>query len=161
MGKRGPKPTPTKILEARGSWRAKTRKGEPRLDVAVCACPDWVTGLAREYWPQVSGALASAGVTTRLDAIELGLLVDALAEYIDARTDVARRGYMVRSLKGNTVPNPMLHVMHHAREFCLKMLRENGMTPSSRTGIQVPDKDGDVIDAAELFLAEKQSRGKS
>jgi hypothetical protein len=29
MGKRGPKPTPTKILSMRGSWRAKRKPGFP------------------------------------------------------------------------------------------------------------------------------------
>lgn len=160
MGKRGPKPTPTSVLELSGSWRAKKRKadGEPRPEPTLCVCPDWVTGAARAYWPEIAPMLSDAGITTACDSVALGLLVDSLAEYVAAKAEVDQVGLVTVTEKGNVVQHPVVGVMHNSRDAVLRLLREFGMTPSSRTGIQVAGKDGEVIDAAELFF---QGKGKA
>lgn len=158
MGKRGPKPMPTSLLELSGSWRAKKRKNEPRPEASLCVCPDWVRGQAREYWPEIAPMLSDARITTQCDTIALGLLVDAIAEYVAAQREVDEVGLVSVTEKGNVVQHPVVGVMHNARDAALRFLREFGMTPSSRTGIQIAGKDGEVIDAAELFF---QGKGKA
>ncbi len=62
MGARGPAPTPTKILEARGSWRAKARAGELTFPVERPECPAWLSTEARAEWDRVVERLEGAGV---------------------------------------------------------------------------------------------------
>jgi P27 family predicted phage terminase small subunit len=50
----GPPPTPSEVLRARGSWRAKTRKGEPTDEVAVPTCPDHLDGEAKAEWKRLA-----------------------------------------------------------------------------------------------------------
>lgn len=59
MGKRGPAPTPTVTLQARGSWRAKSRAASessaPRPGRPTC--PSWLSDEARHCWARIVVAL--------------------------------------------------------------------------------------------------------
>lgn len=69
MGARGPKPTPTAALEARGSWRAKTRDGEPEPE-RLSAAPQPPAGLpasARQVWDRCAPGMVGMGTLTADD----------------------------------------------------------------------------------------------
>lgn len=69
MGKRGPKPTPTAVLEKRGSWRAVERDGEPVPD-GLDAPPDppkGMTGRAAEVWRDSAARMVGIGTLTEED----------------------------------------------------------------------------------------------
>jgi phage terminase small subunit len=71
----GPKKTPTKTLEDRGSWLAKTRNGtEPEYDDSVPVCPDFLDDIAKKEWNRLVPLLTSAGVLKTTDR-------NALARY--------------------------------------------------------------------------------
>jgi hypothetical protein len=46
MGKRGPPPTPTPILQLRGSWRGKLNRDEPQPEPVAPEKPSWLTTYA-------------------------------------------------------------------------------------------------------------------
>jgi phage terminase small subunit len=50
MGLRGPQPTPTAILRARGSWLVNHRKDEPQPEKGGPPCPRWLNKDARKIW---------------------------------------------------------------------------------------------------------------
>ena len=88
MGKRGPKPVPTPVLAQRGSWRAQTRRDEPKPAHAMPSCPAWVSADARKYWKEIGGVLDGMKVLTGAGHVALGLLVDALSRYVAAKRAV-------------------------------------------------------------------------
>ena len=143
MGRRGPQPTPTAVLEARGSWRAAARKGEPQPKVMVPDCPAWVSDLGREYWDEVAGMLAELGVMTEADRHPLALMVDALARYVAARAMVTTDGVLdeakaTYTTEGGAVcQHPAVNQMNKAMDQTMRLAREFGLTPSSRSGIIV------------------------
>ena len=66
---RGPKPTPTAILKARGSWRAKDRPdADNSVPVERPVMPDFITGFARTKWYELCTLLLNARILTKLDA---------------------------------------------------------------------------------------------
>ena len=150
MGRRGPQPTPTAVLAARGSWRAAARKGEPQPKVCVPKPPTWLSDDGRRFWREIAGMLAELGVMTEADKYPLALLVDALAQYLAARESVTTDGKLDPEKATWTTDNgavcqhPCVGIMNKAWDRVLKLSREFGMTPASRTGIAVGAKDGET-----------------
>lgn len=130
MGKRGPKKTPTAVLENRGSWRAKVRGGEPRPKVSYPPCPEWMSPIAADIWNKLVPDLVNLGVMTELDSFSFGryctYAVLWLAELgSDDRKETTLEKY--------------------ANQLS-KIEREFGLTPSSRASLSVKEpeekKDG-------------------
>lgn len=67
MAGNGPPPTPTAVLEARGSPRAASRRGEPRMMAAAPPRPSWLAGEAQDAWEYLVPLLVGVGVLTELD----------------------------------------------------------------------------------------------
>src|SRR5215468_3667791 len=74
MGRRGPAPTPTPILELRGSRLANRNRHEPKGPPGKPRCPDWLDDDAKTAWRKLVPELEMMGVLTRIDA-------NALARY--------------------------------------------------------------------------------
>ena len=91
-GLKGPAPTPTKILELRGSWRAKTRHGEPQPPPAGQAPPEWLTPEAIPVWDRLVPRLAIMGLFTTLDIEAVGRYCMLFAQWHKAMSLVAQRG---------------------------------------------------------------------
>ena len=138
MGKRGPRPTPSSLLEERGSWRAKERvkDGEPQLAVCKQPAPEWLDDEARPYWDEISELLADIGVLTKADRWALALLCDQLVTYLAAREIVRQEGMTIETVRG-MVKNPAEVQMQKAWAGIMKAAAEFGMTPSSRSGVRV------------------------
>ena len=121
MGSRGPKKTPTAILEKRGSWLAKTRNNEPIAIAEYPPCPDWIKGEALEIWERVTPQLVNMGVMTKLDGF-------AFSRYCV---------YSVLWLKelGNPKRNEA-SLERYANQLA-RLENAFGLTPSARTGIEV------------------------
>ena len=125
----GRKRTPNKILEARGSRRARKHEPQPRLGAA---CPGWVSEAGKKLWLAIADELLAAQVFTKLDETAAGLLVDALADYCEARAIVDREGLITVTSKGTEIQHPAVGVRNQAWYRVHKMCVEFGMTPSSR-----------------------------
>jgi phage terminase small subunit len=96
VGKRGPVPTPTKVLNMRGSWRAKTRPQEPHaLPSEKPPCPAWLDADARKVWRVLIPQLARIGVLTRLDQHALARYCTLWIRWRKAETMLARNGEVV------------------------------------------------------------------
>ena len=142
MGRRGPKPTPTAILQARGSWRANANpaepmppKGSPSVPSEVRADPD-----AMRTWRRVLPKLEGAGVITPLDG-------EALGHYcmLHAMRDRAHRA--LRDLRSANPGKPVEQtetgqkIVRQVLDIgrAMKSIEaEFGMTPSARSRIVLP-----------------------
>lgn len=131
-----PAPTPTPILAARGSWRAKTRKDEPQTGPLRIAppCPVHLQGDARRIWKHTAKRLIALGVLTALD-------LDALGDYAAVRAEfLALDAHVHANLdKLRDSPSyPVAVVMRNAARDAMKKLAEQfGLTPASRSRLHV------------------------
>lgn len=158
-GKRGPKPTPTAILKARGSRRAQGRPdastGPPATPPAeLPACPVWVSDAVKSHWETIGGYLLGLGVVTTGDTIALGMLLDALADYLSAVSEASGQPATLENDKRNVHANPVYAVKAAAWARLMKALQEFGLTPASRASI---DKVG-VVPSGEKATGKDKGR---
>ena len=119
MGNRGPKRTPTKVLEMSGSWRGKNRKDEPVPPNKKVYSPKWLTKDARKVWLELSGPMFETGVLTIIDRNAFARYCTILAQWKLA----AKLG-----LDG-------IELTAKISAHLLTLEREFGLTPSARAGM--------------------------
>ena len=156
MGKRGPKPGPTKLKLLRGNpGKRRLNQSEPEPESCFPACPKHLDGAACEAWNRFGKELEACGVGTRLDAAALEMLANCYAAYVSAATLVAQHGPVwIKAKIGDELPgyvfSPYWSVMNREFKHLLQMLSEFGMTPSSRSGV--------MMDAKHISAIPKRSR---
>lgn len=138
MGLRGPAPTPTNVLQMRGSWRANMRKSEPKPKRIRPPCPRWLDARARKAWRTLAPKLKGMRVLTEVDQNALARYCQLWSRWREAEEFIAKRGttYSVRDKEGNVVSLKKYPQVAMADELADKLLRLEqhfGLTPSART----------------------------
>jgi P27 family predicted phage terminase small subunit len=140
MGARGPLPTPTVVLAARGSRRARFRPGEPRLEARAPQAPSWLSAEARAVWDALVGPLEEAGIITVIDGHLLARYCDVWVRWREAGRFLDTHGPMFPNKDGNGQTKGFLAwpqtVMYQQLGALLsKMEGELGMSPSARARV--------------------------
>ena len=162
MGRRGPKPQPSALKRLRGNpGKRRLNEREPKPQSGLPRVPSWLRPEVRKHWKKIAPMLDDIGVMTVIDGIALALLCEALGDYIRARGIVERvadegQPFLTTTDKGNVIQHPAVGVMNKAWERVLKMLREFGMTPSSRSGLETGKPDD--VDPVSLLMARLMAR---
>jgi P27 family predicted phage terminase small subunit len=137
MGKRGPKPTPTKILKMRGSWRAKRNPDEPQYPVSVPTCPGHLNEEARKEWKRITRLLKVQGLITLVDRAALTCYCEAWSGLVRATEKVNQMGEVLKSKETGVIyQNPYLAIKNKAMEQINKFSSLFGLSPSSRVGLK-------------------------
>lgn len=153
MGARGPRPTPTSILELRGSRRAKLNRGEPQPAPGLPDPPVWLDAEGLAVWNEITPMLDEMGVLTRIDGLALARYCSLWADWIRARQFVSRHGTTYPIKDGNGKVKcfgqfPEVALLHKLSLALSRMEAEFGLTPSARTRLNVPIRplpDNDLI----------------
>ena len=151
MGLRGNPPTPTAILEARGSWVAKARQKytpEPTPDVEAPDCPEWLSDSAKEIWFQLVPLLVSMRVQARIDAGSLARYCETFVQWKRA-AEFLHSNELVYPLTDKHggfrgfAPYPQ-NALYEKYARILSGLEDRfGLTPSARTRITLTRKLGE------------------
>lgn len=158
---RGRKPTPTSLKILRGNpGKRRLSKHEPRPAVSIPRCPEHLSTDAKTEWRRISRELAGLGLLSTIDRAALAVYCQAWARWKEAELNIARHGLVVKT-PGTGVPmqNPFLPVANKAIEQMRSFLSEFGMTPASRTRIEVnpvspqAGSDDDAWDRLKLGIA--------
>jgi len=162
MGARGPAPTPTAILELRGSSalrykdsHPRSRDGEPRPANRRPSCPSFLQGEARKEWNRVVKELLAMGCLAELDRGLLASYCEAFAEFMLASQEVGRQGRVVEKTEeqGKVIRveiNPWMDVREKAFKRMAAAAREFGLSPSLRTRIRVQEPEKQVSAVSEF-----------
>jgi len=140
-----PAPTPTPILEARGSWRAKGRIGEVQFKRGRPARPDWIKGDARAEWDRQVKQLDDAGILQKVDGAILACWCETWGEYVSAIRELAKLpagGLLLKTAAGGFMPNPLVWIKNAAKRQLVTLAGQFGFTPAARTRIKSIE-DGD------------------
>lgn len=163
---RGPPPTPTPILEGRGSWRATTRRGELRPPVEIPEAPAFLTGEAAAEWDRQTTELARLGVIAKLDRAALVVYCDAWASFAAASEALAAAPATPKRSKGKrrrprglnaTKRRSLERDKRAAAEMLLKLAGQFGFTPAARTRIR-PSPDASVDPFLDFLRGKAPSR---
>ena len=158
MGLRGPAPKPTVIEEAEGRPGKRALNGaEPEFDRVIPDCPDHLSGEARKHWDYLAPILLRAQLLTEADQISLANLCQAYATMAAAQKLLNRSQIIFQTPSGYVQQSPLFSVITTSMELINKLCREFGLTPSSRSRLNVGrvEKETDLLDDA-LFARGSQ-----
>lgn len=151
MAGNGPPPTPTAILDARGSRKAKTRPKEPKPESGRPRCPAWMSKPAKAVWKEVVSLLDDMNVLTKADGLNLRRYCYMVVSWRRCQEFVDKHGetYPQKDAKGEVIAVrafPQTKLLLELNDRLLKAEREFGLTPSARTRLEVigPDTKSDV-----------------
>ena len=138
--KPGPAPTPTAILRARGSWRAKTRTSEPRPRLGKPPCPRWLSKDAKTEWRRLATLLDDARVLAKSDGNSLSRYCIFLTRWRDAELYILEHGSTYRTKDKNGKPAghrpfPQVAIAAQLARELARLEREFGLTPAARSGV--------------------------
>ena len=140
--RRGPAPTPTKILELRGSRKAResSRKNEPKPDRGRPRCPSWLKGDAKTEWRKLVEMLDRMGILTKVDGNALARYCRLWQRWRRAEDFIEEYGdqYSFEDKKGNAIGFRIYPSAKLASTLAVELRRlecEFGLTPASRTRI--------------------------
>ena len=154
MGKRGPAKKPKAAAKRDGTYRPDRHDGLD-LPAAIPEPPIELDPEARAHWDRLASQLGQAGILSDVDSDALSLLANTIADYWRARAVVATEGITSVTDKGNVIQHPAVGVMSKHAKNLLTLCREFGMTPSSRSGLNLGNgsKETDPLVAALLSRA--------
>lgn len=133
-----------------GTYRPSRHSGGT-LPVEIPAMPPDLSPAAQAAWNTITTGLERAGLVANVDGAALRLLCESWETYLEASDDVRRNGiltpYTNKAGATNQVVNPAVKVRSESWRQIYLMLRQFGLTPSSRTGLSVIERtdDGDSI----------------
>ena len=134
--------TPTRLKVLRGTTRPdRTVPKEPKPPTAPRseAPPSWLSPKARPWWKRIRPLLVRMQVLSGADSLALGLLCDAVAEYIEARNVLAKRGATYTLASGEIRRRPEWDIARDAWRRAKLMATEFGLTPAARAKVSASD----------------------
>lgn len=145
MGRRGPPPTPTEILNQRGSWRGKTkaRKAEPKPETPAPNKPAWLLPLAAQEWDRVAPELQALKLLTAIDWASFAAYCQTYAHWVAAEQWMEVNGTVMtfKDRRGKvkySAPVAQWGIAQKALEKMRQFAREFGLSPASRVGLPGP-----------------------
>jgi len=129
-------PTRMKVLTGNRGKRP-LNPNEPEPAVVIPRKPRILQGVAAREWYKITKILHRLGLLTEVDKAALAVYCQFYQRWVDAEREVRREGMIVFTDKGFPVQSPYLSIANKAAERMTKMLTEFGMTPASRTRVQV------------------------
>ena len=168
---RGRKPQPTALKLLRNNpGRRPLNEHEPQhaaLDASVpeelltgaVAAGSWQAAAVGE-WRRVIGTLARGQVTTVDRSALLGYCVK-FGQWWALETEAAAHPFLVRAPSGYPIPNPALGMANKAFKLMLVAAIELGITPSSRSRIQLAPAEPGTDRIVDEFTAFQRQRRRS
>jgi P27 family predicted phage terminase small subunit len=149
---RGRKPLPENVRQLRGNPGKSKPINEPKPAPKMPTCPSWLPSEAKNEWKRVTVELDRIGMLTLVDRGALASYCEAWAMLKKAEEEIHRHGIVhyrvlreVTDEDGNVVQlvaaverNPATMIAHQALSHIRAFASEFGLTPSSRSRINVP-----------------------
>lgn len=166
MGKRGPAPTPTPLLQLRGSWRANKNRNQPEPPQRMPRAPDFIRHRSDEYmaWKYLAERLHRLGLLTEIDRNALARYCVLWARWRKAEEFIEKHGdthpvrKVIKDEQGNEKvvvlgfkPFPQVRLAGDLADRLLRLEQQFGLTPASRPQIQVPVKQAEDTSKARFF----------
>lgn len=153
MAGRRPKPTALKALAGNPGKRALNQQ-EPKPRSKRPKMPAEFRGTRKEFhWRRLTRELAGMQLLTSADGDAIAMYCDYYVRWEDATRMIAEHGMIVYTENGTPYQSPYLGIANKAMAAMQKLLVEFGMTPASRSRIQLPE--GKADDPFEVFLRRK------
>lgn len=150
MGMRGPAPKPTALVLLEGNpGKRPINKREPQPRFKTPTCPDHLDDIAKSEWKRLVRIIRGMKLLTEADYIALANLCQAYSRMVKAERKLAEAGLLYKTQSGYVQQSPLISIINASVETITRLCREFGLTPSSRSRIQLQspqnDRQGDDI----------------
>lgn len=133
------KPTSLELLQGCPGKRPINDK-EPKPDPDMPVMPSYVTGIGKEQWEVIAPQLHEMGVLTSLDGSALAMYCCEFSKWRQAIEQIEKYGLVIKTKDGKIQKSPFVKISEDSLNNMIKIMREYGMTPSSRAGLKVEKK---------------------
>lgn len=141
MGRSGPRPKPTALKRLEG--KPKKKRNEPKPTADGLRVPGHLDKDAKLCWSRIVPQLKKLGVATKIDRDSLEIYCTTFSQFRQYQRTIRKEGPVQKifnedgSLK-YAQERPEIRLAKNAADLMLKIQREFGMTPSSRSTIDLP-----------------------
>ncbi len=160
MGARGPAPKPTALKRLEGNpGKRALNTIEPHFTAKAPPCPRHLSNEARREWRRVTKELLDKNLLQVVDRAALAAYCQSWAHWVQAEEEMAKPDFSMMEVtdKGYQYVSPWLNVANQALKQMKAFLTEFGLTPASRTRIQIAEPT-EHDDYAE-YLRSRPNRG--
>jgi P27 family predicted phage terminase small subunit len=148
---RKPKPTALKVLEGNPGKRPLNTK-EPQPEKKAPRCPSWLEPEAKNEWRRMAKALEAMGVLTQVDRAAFAAYCQAYARWKEAEEFLSKHGTIFKTPSGYIQQVPQVSIAQTYMKIMKDFCSEFGLTPASRTRIQVDTEAKSSEDPMERLL---------
>lgn len=144
-----PIPLPTNLKVLRGTAQpCRMNDREPKPPKDNVRMPPGLTREEKRHWKAIAQDLERCGILSVLDVQALRLYCRAYSRWHEANERLDEIGPVINGAQGTPVLSPYFKVSGKYFDQMLALLREFGMTPSSRSRIRAEgDKPDDDFEA--------------
>ena len=158
MGLRGPAPQPTSIRVLNGNpGRRPINTTEPQPRAVKPHCPAHLDDEAKKEWKRLSPILQRMRVLTEADYMALANLCVAYSTLIKAQVSLSKTGLLVKTPSGYVQQSPLVSIVRSQMEMINRLCGEFGLTPSSRSRIQIQPEKPRMSVTAQLLAMTKRA----
>jgi len=140
MKGRKPKPTHLRLLQGNLEHRPINRD-EPEPEGDLIDPPESFSPAQRILWRQTLQNCPD-GMLRRLDTAIFAAFVCSYGEFLEADRKVQQMGTIVKTAGNQPMQNPYVSIRNRNKADMIKAASELGFTPSSRSRVKVPRKQG-------------------
>lgn len=154
MKGRKPKPTHLKLLEG-NPGRRPINGAEPQPTAGPPSCPAHLNPSGKAEWKRLARELQAIGILTQIDRGVLAGYCQSWGRWVEAERKLKESPALIRTPAGYVQLSPWLTIANRERELMLRFMAELGLTPSSRTrlNVQPPVKKPWEFDALDEFVS--------
>tara|TARA_R110002020_G_scaffold273792_1_gene488952 strand:+ start:24 stop:473 length:450 start_codon:yes stop_codon:yes gene_type:complete len=139
------KPTALKLIH--GSRDRHKNKNEPK-PTGLAEMPEWLNPAAVSCWELLAPELEAIGLLTNVDANAMAIYCTAYAEMVEAEAELLQGGKTQVTKDGFKRVSPWLNIRNEAQKRMQQIGAQFGLTPATRTKIEVMPKTTDNTKAA-------------
>jgi len=153
VGRRGPKPKPTKlrVLQGNAGKRALPKSEVQPRAADPLAAPTSLDALGLQKWRQLAPQLTELGLLTELDVDMLAMYCQTWSDWRSVRTAIA-----VTAGKDDgqalVIASGLAKREKELRTALRQLASEFGLSPASRSRVPAPPKGNDPKDPMDEFL---------
>ena len=122
-------------------------------------CPDHLDTMAKREWKRLVKILLRTRVLTEADGLALANLCQAWSTLVKAQTKLNESGLLLKTPSGYIQQSPLLGIVNNCTDTVVKLSREFGLTPSSRSRLEVPPEPKPESKTMQLIRRARERNG--
>lgn len=147
MGKRGPRPKPTELRLLHGDKADRINRNAPKPPPKPPTMPKHLSSEARKVWRYYAKDLHARGLLSKFDRDAFATFCEAVVAREEAGR-LLRASMLVTGYRNEIRKNPAFQLWRDSAMVMRAFAQEFGLTPSSRSSLNLEGEHGDEIEGA-------------